>query len=175
MTNPPAFSSSFEVSRLHLPVAESFLSFVARYEETVPQLDAPHLAELESRQVSWQEMLAFIEVSAPHGFLIYWKNDVHPVMSMAGDDLPCVAYLMGNHTIAERMFRFNPLAMMYAPLRTVIWEDRSGQGWFAIDRPSTLFASLGDPAIAAVGDELDVKLFSLLRALDLTGFPQPSS
>jgi len=82
---------------------------------------------------------------------------------------------MGNHTIAERMFRFNPLAMMYAPLRTVIWEDRSGQGWFAIDRPSTLFGSMGDPAIAAVGEELDVKLLSLLDALGLQGFALPSS
>jgi uncharacterized protein (DUF302 family) len=175
MTTPSAFSTSFEVSRLHLPIAESFLSFVARYEEAVPQLDAAHLAELESREASWEEMLAFIEISAPHGFLIYWKNDVHPVMSMAGDDLPCFAYLMGNHTIAERMFRFNPLAMMYAPLRTVIWEDRSGQGWFAIDRPSTLFGSMGDPAIAAVGEELDVKLLSLLDALGLQGFALPSS
>jgi len=175
MTTPSAFSASFEVSRLHLPIAEPFLSFVARYEEAVPQLDAAHLAELESREASWEEMLAFIEISAPHGFLIYWKNDVHPVMSMAGDDLPCVPYLMGNHTIAERMFRFNPLAMMYAPLRTVIWEDRSGQGWFAIDRPSTLFGSLGDPAIAAVGRELDVKLVSLLSTLGLHGFVLPSS
>jgi hypothetical protein len=172
VTTPSAFSTSFEVSRLHLPVAESFFSFVARYEAAVPQLDVAHLADLESRHASWQEMLDFIELSAPHGFLIYWKNDVHPVMSMAGDDLHCVAYLMGNHTIAERMFRFNPLAMMYAPLRTVIWEDRSGQGWFAIDRPSSLFASLGDPAIAAVGEELDIKLSSLLNALDLEGYAQ---
>jgi hypothetical protein len=174
VTIPSAVFARFEVSRLQLPIAESFRSFVARYEAAVPQLDAAHLADLESRHAPWQEMLAFIELSAPHGFLIYWKNDVHPVMSMAGDDLPCVAYLMGNHTIAERMFRLSPLAMMYAPLRTVIWEDRSGQSWFAIDRPSSLFASLGDPAIAAVGEQLDVKLSSLLNVLDLKGFAQPS-
>jgi uncharacterized protein (DUF302 family) len=170
-----AFSTTFEVSRLQLPISESFATFVSRYEAAVPQLDADHTLDLESRHASWQEMLDFIETSAPHGFLIYWKNDVHPVMSMAGDDLPCVAYLMGNHTIAERMFRFNPLAMMYAPLRTVIWEDRSGQAWFAIDRPSSQFSSLGDPAITAVGKELDVKLSALLAALDLEGFaPQTS-
>jgi hypothetical protein len=175
VTTPTAFTSTFEVSRLHLPIFESYASFLYRYEAAVPRLDTVYLADLESRHASWQEMLDFIESSAPHGFLVYWRNDVHPVMSMAGDGLPCVAYLMGNHTIAERMFRFNPLAMMYAPLRTVIWEDRSGQGWFAIDRPSSLFASLGDPAITAVGEELDVKLSSLFDALDLQGFARPSS
>jgi hypothetical protein len=30
---------------------------------------------------------------------------------------------MGNHTIAEQMFRYDPRAMLYAPLRTIIWED----------------------------------------------------
>jgi hypothetical protein len=170
-----AFSTTFEVSRLHLPIPESFATFVSRYEAAVPPLDVGHTLDLESRHASWQEMLDFIETSAPHGFLIYWKNDVHPLMSMAGDDLPCVAYLMGNHTIAEGMFRLNPLAMMYAPLRTVIWEDRSGQAWFAIDRPSSQFASLGDPEITAVGEELDGKLFTLLAALDLEGFAPKTS
>ncbi len=42
--------------------------------------------------------------TAPHGFLIYFKN-VHGVMANAGHNAECVAYLMGNHVIAEKMFR----------------------------------------------------------------------
>lgn len=48
-------------------------------------------------------MPAPIEASAPHGFLIYFRN-VHPVMQLAGDRGDCAAYPMGNHTIAERVF-----------------------------------------------------------------------
>ena len=39
-------------------------------------------------------------------------------------------YLMGNATIAEQMFRHDPRAMLYAPLRTLIWEDPKGHAWF---------------------------------------------
>lgn len=67
-------------------------------------------------------------------------------MRLAGDTAPCVAYLMGNHTIAERMFRHNPAAMLYAPLRTVLWQDSSSQAWFAVDQPSTQFGSFSAPA-----------------------------
>ena len=35
---------------------------------------------------------------------------------------------MGNVTIAEQMFRHDPRAMLYAPLRTVIWEDGHEHG-----------------------------------------------
>jgi hypothetical protein len=38
-------------------------------------------------------------------------------MSLAGDPARCTAYLMGNHTIAEQMYRHDPSVMLYAPLR----------------------------------------------------------
>jgi uncharacterized protein (DUF302 family) len=90
-------------------------------------------------------MRELIEASAPHGFLIYFRTDVHPVMTLAGDKAACVSYLMGNHTIAERMFRHDPRAMLYAPLHTVIWEDAAGDGWFTVHGPSTQFASFEIP------------------------------
>jgi hypothetical protein len=38
-------------------------------------------------------------------------------------------HTMGNHTIAERMFRHDARAMLYAQLRTLIWEDSASQSW----------------------------------------------
>jgi hypothetical protein len=73
---------------------------------------------------------------------------------------------LGNHVLAERMFRHDPRAMLYAPLHTVIWEDADGEAWFTIDQPSTQFSSLGVPAIDEVGLELDRKLARLLDVLD---------
>jgi hypothetical protein len=44
-------------------------------------------------------------------------------MQAAVDEADCIAYLIGNHVIVERMFRSDPRAILYAPLRAVVWED----------------------------------------------------
>jgi hypothetical protein len=75
---------------------------------------------------------------------------------------------MGNHTIAERMYRHNAGVMLYAPLRTAIYEDRDERVWFSIDQPSTRFSSFGDPEIGTVGVDLDDKVARLLDTLGIT-------
>ena len=156
----------YEVTRLTLPIP-GVREFMTRYEAAVP--DYPHAAaaDLVSRGAPWSEMIALIDAAAPHGFLIYFRNDVHPVMALAGDRADCVSYLMGNLTIAERMFRHDPRAMLYAPLHTVIWERADGSAWFTVDQPSTQFQSFGIPEVADVGRELDHKLAALLEALEV--------
>jgi hypothetical protein len=139
--------------------------FQRLYERAVPANPVEELADLVQRGASWAEVIDTHADRAPHGFLIYWRGDVHGVMQLAHDDLDCIAYLMGNVTIAEQMFRHDPRAMLYAPLRTVIWEDANQRAWFTIDQPSTQFASFGIPAVTAVGVELDRKLAELLEAL----------
>jgi uncharacterized protein (DUF302 family) len=156
---------SYGVCRLTVPVP-GVREFQTRYEVAVPNLPVEAIESLVRAKAPWSEMLALIEGAAPYGFLIYFRNDVHPVMELAGDRADCVAYLMGNHTIAERMFRYDPRAMLYAPLHTVIWEDADGDAWFTADQPSTQFASFGVPEIAKVGVELDEKLALLLAALE---------
>jgi hypothetical protein len=156
----------YTVTRLNVRVA-SVRGFQRDYEQAVPDLPSAEVERLVRERASWDDMHALIDRAAPHGFLIYHRNDLHPIMQLAGDPADCVAYLMGNHTIAERMFRHDPRAMLYAPLHTVIWEDAAGGAWFSFDRPSDQFASFGVEAIAAVGVELDRKLAGLLEALDV--------
>jgi hypothetical protein len=79
---------------------------------------------------------------------------------------------MGNHVTAERMFRYDPRVMLYAPLHTVIWEDSDANAWFTVDQPSTQFSSFGIPAVAEVGVELDRELAKLL---DVLGVEVPKS
>lgn len=159
-----AQETTFAVRRLTVPVP-SAREFQRRYERAAPFLPEERVGALVDRRAPWSEMVELIEASAPHGFLIYWRNDVHPVMGDAGDPADCVAYLRGNHTIAERMFRYDPRAMLYAPLQTVIWEDDSGAAWFTVDQPSTQLESFGIAEISAVGVELDHKLAALLHVL----------
>ena len=154
----------YRTPRLTLPIP-GVREFQSRYEAAVPDLPLAAVEDLVSRKVPWSEMVELIERSAPHGFLIYFRNDVHPVMALAGDRADCVAYLMGNHIFAERMFRHDPRALMYAPLHTVIWEDHDGKAWFTVDQPSAQFGSFGIPAVTEVGIELDHKLAALLEAL----------
>lgn len=112
----------YTVPRLTVPVPD-VRKFKRRYEAAVPDLPLEAVRELVARRASWSEMERLIGDAAPFGFLIYFRNEVHPVMALAGDRADCVAYLMGNHIFAERMFRHDPRALMYAPLHTVIWEN----------------------------------------------------
>jgi uncharacterized protein (DUF302 family) len=158
--------TTFLVRRLSAPIP-AVRSFQHRYENAVPNFPAERVHELVARGAPWTDMVEFVDSVAPLGFLIYFKNDVHPVMANAGDTAHCVSYLMGNHVIAETMFRHDPRAMLYAPLRKFLWEDSAGNAWFTIDQPSTLFASLGIPEVQNVGEELDQKLTALLHFLEV--------
>ena len=155
---------SFTATRLTVEVP-GVREFQRRYEEAVPLHPSDLVTALIERGAAWTEMIDLVADHAPYGFLIYWRNDVRPVMALAGDQSDCVAYLMGNVTIAEQMFRHDPRAMLYAPLRTLIWEDRDARAWFTVDQPSALFGSFHVPGVAAVGVELDRKLAALLEAL----------
>jgi uncharacterized protein (DUF302 family) len=164
MSAPATDDVAFTVRRLNARVP-NVRGFQREYERAVPDYPSARVDLLVHDGASWEEMLELIERVAPYGFLIYYHGDMHPVMQLAGDEADCVAYLMGNHTIAERMFRHDPRAMLYAPLRTAIWEEAAGAAWFSFDQPSDLFASFGVEAMTQVGVELDRKLAALLEAL----------
>jgi len=159
-------NETYRVKRLNVEVA-SVREFQRIYEQAVPMNPLEEIVALVQRGASWPEVLDAHAEWAPHGFLIYFRNEVHPVMQLAGDQNDCIAYLMGNVTIAERMFCHDPRAMLYAPLHTVIWEDAHERAWFTADQPSTQFGSFGIPAVSEVGVELDRKLAALLEALDV--------
>jgi uncharacterized protein (DUF302 family) len=155
---------TYTVRRLNVEVP-GVCEFQQLYEQAVPPNPLEEIVALVERGASWAEVIDAHAEWAPHGFLIYWRNDVHAVMELAGDENDCIAYLMGNVTIAEQMFRHDPRAMLYAPLRTAIWEDANHRAWFTVDQPSTQFASFGIPAVSKVGVELDRKLAALLEEL----------
>ena len=155
------------VVRFNIPVDDGFDSFRDRYEANVPNFDLASFSGMIARRAPWDEVVRQTAGVAPHGFLSYWKADVGPVMSLAGVEGKCTTYLMGNHVIALRMFRVDPAAMLYAPLRTLIYRAKTGETRFAVDQPSTSFGSLGSDDIAQVGREIDEKLAELLEALGI--------
>lgn len=167
MVNSSVSSTHYGVTRLTIDVGSTVPEFRSKYEEAVPPVPADRVNELVAQQSPWQEMRELVDSVAPFGFLIYGMIDAEPVMRLAGDDGSCVTYLMGNHTIAEQMFRNEPSVMLYAPLHTAIWGGSDGEGHFTFDKPSDQFGSFENPAVATVGVELDRKLAALLDHLDV--------
>ncbi|MGV0709967.1 hypothetical protein ABQF21_13255 [Mycolicibacterium porcinum] len=146
--------------RLQIPLPDGYAQAKARYESLVPAVDLTAFAAA----VSWNDVLSEAERQAPHGFLRYFGTDVAAAMTGSGSPWRCSEYLMGNHTIAERMYRHDPGIMLHAPLRTVLYD--AGQGTvLAVDQPGLLFASYRHPEITAVGLELDGLLADLVTLL----------
>jgi hypothetical protein len=152
------------VRRLTVEIDIPFDEFRARYEHAVPAFDLDRVGGFST----WDDVVADAAQAAPNGFLRYATIDASPGFSIAGHKARSVVYLMGNHTIAERMYGLNPAVMLYAPLRLALYEDPNGQARLALDQPSDQFGSFGDPDIAATGKLLDQKVADLLRGLGVT-------
>ena len=157
---------SHQVDRLTIRIEDSFDGFRHRYEQAVPAFHSARFDALVEEGVDWQTILEATADNAPHDFILYWSHDFTSLMRLAGDGGRCVEYLMGNHTIAEKMYRYNPAILLYAPLRTAIVEDANSVTSFTVDQPSTRFGSFDIPQIAEVGIELDHKLAALLEHLE---------
>jgi len=154
-----------DVHRISITVPGSFDDFKLRYEDAVPAYPAGKYEKLVADQVDWATMLTETAKDAPYNFIRYWSGDFSALMRLSGASSRCVEYLMGNHTIAQRMFIHHPAVMLYAPLRTAIYEQRDGSARFTIEQPSTQFGSFNNPAITEVGRELDNKVALLLEHL----------
>src|SRR5262249_39745387 len=146
------------VNRLVVDLDGPFDEFRARYEEAVPAYDLTGVAQFSN----WDDVQADVDRAAPHGFLRYGTIEAGPLFAIAGHKARSVVSLRATHPIAETMYRHDPGIMLYAPLRTVLYEDQNGGAHFAVDQPSHQFGSFGDPDIAATGRLLDQKLAALL-------------
>lgn len=79
-----ATSTQFTVTRWDVASDEFPQDFRSRYEDAVPPMPVEQVVALAQRNAPWDEMLELIANAAPLGFLIYARNDVSAVMSLAG-------------------------------------------------------------------------------------------
>lgn len=154
------------VNRLVVDTGNTFDDLRSRFESLVPTIDLAELTEeIAAGDVARVER--YTAEHAPHSFVVFWTFDPTPIMQLAGHSTRAITYMIGNNVIAETMYRHHPGVMLYAPLRTEIYEDSEGAVYLSIDQPSTKFESFGDPRIAEVGAQLDAKLAALFRLLGL--------
>jgi uncharacterized protein DUF302 len=157
---------AYKAVRIEVEVAQPFAEFCKRFEHAVPALNRERIIQLIERGAPWPEVVADAAASAPHDFLLYWKMDLTGLMSLAGHTRRTTEYLLGNHAIAETMYRHDPAVALYVPLRCAIYE-MEGATRFVIDRPSSALASLGRHEISEVGVDLDRKLAKLFEVLGI--------
>ena len=161
MTTTQAEAQTHQMTRLTIPTGIPFEEFLAAFEAAAPTFDPQVFAQCSE----WRDVEATMVAFAPHGLTIYARLDARTMLALSDVRTPAVEYLLGNHVIAETMFRRDPNALLYAPLRVLVYGDQSGAAVFAIDRPSTVFGGLNDESIARTGNLLDDKVFGLLRAV----------
>ncbi len=153
------------MNRIDVSTGVEFDQFIAAFEKAAPPFDAASVAEIAERGGSWDEVLAAAAINAPNDLMVYAKIDALPLLCLAGHTTKAIEYLLGNHTIAETMFRHDPRAMLYAPLRLLVYADAEGNAVFSMDQPSAAFGSLGIAEVTTVGEGLDRKVSNLLRLI----------
>jgi uncharacterized protein (DUF302 family) len=151
--------------RVDIATGVAFDEFVAAFEEAAPVFDRARLQQVVAAGGSWDDVRTAVAKNAPHELMVYAKIDGTELLSVAGQRTPAIEYLVGNHVIAETMFRHDPKALLYAPLRMLVYRDADGNAIFTMDRPSNAFGSLGIAEVTKVGAELDRKVVNLLSVI----------
>jgi hypothetical protein len=153
------------MNRIDIETGVEFEQFIAAFEKAAPPVDRAAVQEIVDRHGTWDDVLAAAAANAPNDLMVYAKIDARSYFSLAGHTTKAVEYLLGNHTIAETMFRHDPKALLYAPLRLLIHADADGNAVFSMDQPSAAFGSLGIAEVTKVGEGLDRKVANLLRVI----------
>ena len=153
------------MTRLNINTGIPFDEFRRAFENAAPAYDPEPYLNIIRSGGSWDDVKAQVAAYAPHDLMLYATIDATELMAFAGHDCQAVEYLLGNHVIAETMFRRDRNALLYAPLRVLVFSDSTGHAVFSIDQPSTVFAGLNDSDVAATGVLLDRKVSGLLRSI----------
>jgi hypothetical protein len=153
------------MTRLDIATGVPFDAFRVAFEKAAPAFDRAAVQRITEAGGSWDDVRAAVAVNAPNQLMVYAKIDTVPLFSIAGHRTKAVEYLLGNHVIAESMFRHDAHALLYAPLRVLIYTDADGNAVFSMDQPSGAFGSLGIAEVTDVGRGLDDKMSALLRVI----------
>jgi hypothetical protein len=155
------------MTRVDIATGVAFDQFTDALEKAAPPVDRAVFARIAEAGGDWDDVLAAAASNAPNELMVYAKIDATELFSVAGHRTKAIEYLIGNHVIAETMFRHDPKALLYAPLRMLVHGDGDGNAIFTMDQPGPAFGSLGIDAVSKVGEGLDRKVVNLLRVIGI--------
>src|SRR6202012_1696199 len=153
------------MTRIDIETGIPFEEFVAALEEAPPLVDRTAVERIAEAGGDWDDVRAAAAENAPNDLMVYAKIGTSVFFAIAGHHTPAIEYLIGNHVIAETMFRHDPKAVLYAPLLMLVYGDCDGNAVFPVEQPGPAFGSLGIDEVAEVGRGLDRKVVNLLRVI----------
>jgi hypothetical protein len=153
------------MTRIDVDTGIPFEEFVTALEKAAPPVDQTALERIRAAGGDWDDVRAAAAENAPNDLMTYARIDARGFFGIAGHRTQAIEYLIGNHVIAETMFRHDAKAMLYAPLRMLVYSGADGNAVFTMDQPGPAFGSLGPAEVAAVGKDLDRKVVNLLRVV----------
>jgi hypothetical protein len=148
------------MTRVDIPTGMTFDSFCDAFEQAVPAFDSARIRHITETGGTWDEIAAAVAADAPSETL-----DMTALYAATDHRTKAIEYFVGNHVIADQMVRRDPKILLYAPLRILVSGDADGDAVVSIDRPSTVFASLGVQEIDDVGSFLDHKIATVLQGI----------
>lgn len=161
----------YSATRVELATNARFDVLRAALEGIVPELsDAAALGRLAD-DGDWASFTRALAWESPSGFVRVWSTHPQPLMKAAGSDTASAVYLLTNHAIGARLFRHDPGALLYSPVRLELHAARAAGTIVSFDVPSARLRSFGVNKITQAGGELDRALGDLLEELAL---PRPS-
>jgi hypothetical protein len=165
VSNAGISRSEHVMTRIDIATRVPFDEFRDAFEQAAPTFDPVPIRRINAVGGSWDDVRAAVAANAPHQLMVYARIDASELLAIAGHRTKAVEYLLGNHVIAESMFRYDPHALLYAPLRVLIYSDADDNAVFTMDQPSDAFGSLGIQEVTDVGRGLDDKVVALLQLL----------
>jgi Domain of unknown function DUF302 len=153
------------MTRVDILTAMAFDRFCDAFEQAVPVFDSAHIRDITENGGTWEDIVSAVAANAPNDMMRYATLDMTALYATTDHRTKAVEYYVGNHVIADQMVRRDPKILLYAPLRILVYGDADGGAVFSIDRPSTVFASLGVREIDDVGNFLDHEIATILRGI----------
>ena len=157
---PNVSRHQFLVEHVRIDSAKPYLETRAAL-ETLPRFDErirTHLQHGDIERVKTE--LKTIQGDA--GLVIFSTATHGDWLQILSGKRHVVQYVIGNVLVSTQMTQHELAAGLYAPLRIVLYENRSGTSTFEYDRPSSLFGQYGNEDVTAVAREPDREIYGAL-------------
>ena len=151
-------SKRIDVTVVTFDSLSDFESTRSRFDKRFPVLDQSVTFKLVLSQAAWSEVEAAITPAlGSSDFVAISRLDQGSLMSLRGTALQATQYLVGNPLIATQVIGIARDASLFAPFQAAVYADKGGVH-VSYMLPSSLFNSLNDRVVAAIGEQLDRKM-----------------
>ena len=165
-------TTDYQATRVRMHANTRFEAFVAALEQAVPELSQADAVARLAEDGDWSGFTRGLQWEAPSGFVRVWSWSPSELMRHAGNSTPNALWLIVNHAIGARLFRHDPAAMLYSPLRVEAHAAPDAGTIVSFDVPSSRLRGFGINKVTQAGAELDRALGDLLEDL---GLPRPAA